>query len=80
MSEESGAVALLKFFAAATWASVVTAYVFQGITYRLLRGVAAVRAVYVAMIVGMVVMMLVIVVTVGAMNVGLLGHYSITLK
>ena len=75
----SGAVALLEFFAAATWARIVTANVFQGIAYRLLVSVAAVRAVYVAVIVAMV-MLVMIMVAVWAVNVGLLGHCSITLE
>lgn len=75
--EEAGAVALLELFAAATRASIVATNVFQGVTHRLLWRVAAVRAVYMAVI---VVMMVMIVVAVWAMNVGLLGHYSITLE
>ena len=76
-SEESGAVALLELFAAATRAGIVTTNVFQGVAHRLLWRVPAVRAVYMAVI---VVMMVMIVVAVGAMNVGLLGHCSITLE
>ena len=79
LSEKSGAVALLEFFAAAARARVVAANVFQFIAHRLLRGVAAVWAVHVAVIVIMRVMIM-IVVTVWAMNVGLLGHYLITLE
>ena len=58
--------ALLELFAAATRASIVTANVFQGVAHRLLWRVAAVRAVYMAVI---VVMMVMIVVAVWAMNV-----------
>ena len=76
-SEVSGAVALLELFAAATRARIVTTNVFQGVAHRLLWRVPAVRAVYMAVI---VVMMVMIVVAVWAMNVGLLGHYSITLE
>ena len=76
-SKESGAVALLEFFAAAAWARVVAANVFQFIAHRLLRGVAAIWAVHVAVIMRVMIM---IVVTVWAMNVGLLGHYLITLE
>lgn len=76
-SEVSGAVALLELFAAATRARIVTTNVFQGVAHRLLWRVPAVRAVYMAVI---VVMMVMIVVAVWAMNVGLLGHCSITLE
>ena len=80
-SKESGAVALLEFFATATRARVVAANVFQFIAHGLLRGVAAVWAVHVAVIVIVVMrVMVMIVVTVWAMNVGLLGHYLITLE
>ena len=76
----SGAVALLEFFAAATWARVVAANVFEFVTHRLLGGVAAMRAMHVTVVVKGLIMMIVIVVAVGAMNVGLLGHCSITLE
>ena len=72
--------ALLEFFAAATWARVVAANVFEFVTHRLLGGVAAMRAMHVTVVVMGVIMMIVIVVAVGAMNVGLLGHYLITLE
>ena len=71
--------ALLEFFAAAARARIVSANVFQFISHGLLRGVAAVRAMHVAVIVIMRVMIM-IVVAVRAMNVGLLGHYLITLE
>lgn len=41
---------------------------------------AAMRAMHVTVVVMGVIMMIVIVVAVGAMNMGLLGHYSITLE
>ena len=72
--------ALLEFFAAATWARVVAANVFEFVTHRLLGGVAAMRAMHVTVVVMGVIMMIVIVVAVGAMNVGLLGHYLISLE
>ena len=72
--------ALLEFFAAAARARVVAANVFEFVTHRLLGGVAAMRAMHVTVVVMGVIMMIVIVVAVGAMNVGLLGHYSITLE
>ena len=79
--EGSGAVALLEFFAAATRARVIAADVFQFVAHRLLRRVATVRAMHVTVVVVMGVSMLImIVVAVWAMNVGLLGHYSITLE
>ena len=77
----SGAVALLEFFAAAARARIIAADVFQFIAHRLLRRVATMWAMHVAVVVVMgVSMMIMIVVAVGAMNVGLLGHYSITLE
>ncbi|GLH18560.1 hypothetical protein BR1R3_13010 [Pseudomonas atacamensis] len=68
----SSAVALLEFLAVAAWARVVAADVFQGVAHRFLVGVAAVRAVDMAMVVIMMVVM--IVVAVRAMDMGLLGH------
>ena len=82
----SGAVALFEFLAAATRARVVAANVFQFVAHRLLRRMATVRAVYVTVVVVMGVIMVImivvimIVVAVWAMNVGLLGHYLITLE
>jgi hypothetical protein len=73
-------VALLEFLAVAAWARVVAADVLQGIAHRFLVGVAAVRAVNMAMVVIMVVVvvvmvvMVMIVVAVRAMDMGLLGH------
>ena len=64
--------ALLEFLAIATWARVVAADVLQGVAHGFLVGVAAVRAVDMAMI--MIVVMVVIVVAIRAVNVGLLGH------
>ena len=76
-----GAVALLELFAAAAWARVVTANVLQGVAHGLLVSVAAVRAVHVTVIVVMgVIMLVMIMVAVWAVNVGLLGHCSITLE
>ena len=68
----SSAVALLEFLAVAAWARVVAADVFQGVAHRFLVGVAAVRAVDMAMVV--IVMVVMIVVAVRAMDMGLLGH------
>lgn len=67
----SGAVALLEFLAAAAWARVVAANVFQCVAYRLLVGVVAVRAVNMVVI---VIVMVMIVVAVRAMDMRLLGH------
>lgn len=64
--------ALLEFLVAAAWAWVVTANVLQGIAYRLLRRVVAVRAMDMTMVV--IVVMVMIVVAIGAMNMRLLGH------
>jgi len=80
LPEGSGAVALLEFFAAAAWAWIVAANVFQLVAHRLLRCMAAMRAMYMTVVVVMGVTMIMIVVAVGAMNVGLLGHCSITLE
>ena len=66
--------ALLEFFAIAAWARVVTTDVLQGVAHRLLVGVAAIRAVDMAMVVIMVIVLIMIVIAVGAMNMGLLGH------
>ena len=66
--------AFLEFLAAATWARIVTANVFQGIAYRLLVSVAAVRAVDMTVVVIMVIVMIMIVVAVRTMDMGLLGH------
>ena len=72
---KSGAVALLEFLAAAAWARVVAANVFQCVAYRLLVGVVAVRAVNMAMVViVIVIVMVMIVVAVRAMDMRLLGH------
>ena len=80
----SGAVALLEFFAAAARARVVAANVFQFVAHGLLGRVAAMRAMYVTVVVVvmgvMIVIVIVVVVAIRAMNVGLLGHYSITLE
>ena len=64
--------ALLEFLAVAAGARVVAADVFQGVAHRFLVGVAAVRAVDMAMVVIMVMVM--IVVAVWAMDMRLLGH------
>ena len=72
---------LFEFFAAATRARIVAANVLQRIAHRLLMGVTAVRAMHVAVAVVMgVIMLVMIVVAVRAVNVGLLGHCSITLE
>ena len=65
----SGAVALLEFFLASARAGVIAANLFERITYWLLRTVIAVRAVH-------MVIMIVVMIAVGAMYVGLLGHRS----
>jgi len=66
-------VALLELLAVAAWARVVAANVLQGIARRFLRGMVAVRAMHMAVVMIMRVMVM-IVIAVGAMNVGLLGH------
>ena len=69
--------ALLEFLAIAAWARIIAADVFQGVAHRFLVGVAAVRAVDMAMVVIMMVVMVVmvmIVVAVRAMDMRLLGH------
>ncbi len=65
--------ALLEFLAAAAWARVVAANVFQCVAYRLLVSVVAVRAVNMAMVV-IVIVVVMIVVAVRAMDMRLLGH------
>jgi hypothetical protein len=69
-------VALLELFLAAARARVVAANVLQGVTHRLLMAVVAVRAVYMAVVV--IMLMIVTVVAVRAMNMGLLGHCRVT--
>ena len=76
----SGAVALLEFLAATARARIVASNVLQLVAHRLLRCVAAIRAMHMTVVVVMGVAMIMIVVAVGAMNVGLLGHCSITLE
>ena len=68
--------ALLEFFLAAAWARIVATNVLQGIAHRLLVGVAAVRAVDMAVVVIMMIMVIVIVIVVAVrtMDMGLLSH------
>jgi hypothetical protein len=70
----SGAVALLELLFAATRAWIVATHIFQGIARWFLRGVVAVRAMHVTMVVVMMVVVVVFVVAVRAVYVGLLGH------
>lgn len=72
MFKASRAVAFFEFLAVSAGARVVAADVFEGVAHRLLVGVAAVRAVHMAVIVVMI--MVVIVVAVWAVDVGLLVH------
>lgn len=69
---------LLEFLLAATWAGVIAANVFQGVTYRFLVAVIAMRAMHVAVVVimamAMAVIVVVVVVTVWAVDVFVLGH------
>jgi len=69
-------VALLELFLAAARARVVAADVLQGVAHRLLVAMVAVRAVYMAVVV--IMLMIVTVVAVRAMNMGLLGHCRVT--
>ena len=66
--------ALLELLAIATRARVIAANVFQGVARRFLVAVVAVRAMHVAVI--MAVCMIVVVVAVRAVDVFLLGHAS----
>jgi hypothetical protein len=66
------AVAFLEFLFATAWAWVVAANVFQGVARRFLVAVVAVRAMHVAVIMAVCV----IVVAVRAVDVFLLGHAS----
>jgi hypothetical protein len=70
-------VAFLEFLAAAARAGVVAADVFQGVAHWLLVSVTAMGTVDMAMVVIMRVVVM-IVVAVGAMDMGLLGHAGIT--
>jgi len=65
-------VALLEFLAAATGAGIIAANILQRIASRFGRAMVAVRAMHVAVIM----MMVVIVVAVWAVNMGLLIHGS----
>jgi hypothetical protein len=74
----SGAVALLEFLLAAARARVVAADILEGIAHRFLRGMVAVRAVYMTMVVSVrVLCRLVVVRAVWAVDVGLLGHQGL---
>jgi len=64
-------VALLELLVAAARAWIVAADILQGVAYRLLVAVVAVRTVNMAVV---MVMMIMIVVAVRAMDMGLLGH------
>ena len=66
--------ALLEFLTVAARARVVTADVFEGIAHRFLVGVAAVRAVNMAVVVIVMMIMIMIVVAIRAMDMRLLGH------
>ncbi len=65
------AVAFLEFLVAAARARIVTTDIFKGIAHRLLVGMTAVRAVYMAVL---VVVVIVIMVAIGAMHMVLLVH------
>ena len=71
MLRASRAVAFLEFLVAAAWARIVATNVLQGIAHRLLVSVAAVRAVDMAML---VIVMVMIVVAIRAVHVGLVAH------
>jgi hypothetical protein len=67
---DSGAVALLEFFLTAAGARIVAADLFQRIAHRLLVAVVAVRAVDMAV----VMLVIVVMIAVGTMDVGFLTH------
>jgi hypothetical protein len=71
-----GAVALFKFFQAAAWARIVTAHIFQWITYGLFVGMTAAWAMHVAVVVRLLVAVIMgmLVLAVGAVNVSFLLH------
>ena len=73
-AEPSGAVALLEFFLATAGAWIVAADVFQRVARRFLMVVVAVWAMHVTMVVAMVVVVRMIVIAVGAVDVGFLLH------
>jgi hypothetical protein len=64
-------VAFLEFLVAAARARIVTTHVLQGVAHRLLVSMAAVRTVYVAVLVIVVIM---VVIAIRAMNMGVLVH------
>jgi hypothetical protein len=69
-----GAVALLEFFQAAAWARVIAANIFQRVAHRRFMGVAAVWAMHVALVVGMLMVVSVVVLAIWAVDVGFLLH------
>ncbi|RMN85286.1 Repressor protein c2 [Pseudomonas cannabina] len=75
----SSAVAFLEFLVAAAGAWIIAADVLQGVAYRFLVSVTAVRTVDMAVLV-VVMIMVVIVVAIGAMNMGLLVHRCTPVK
>ena len=73
MRWRSGAVALLEFFVAATWAGIIATYVLERVAHWLLRFVIAMWAMHVAVVMGMIVVVM-IVIAIGTVHVGLLVH------
>ncbi len=69
----SGAVALLELFLAAARAGIVAPDFLQRVAHGLLVRMAAMRAVYMAVI-SVIVAMIMVVVAIGAMDMGLLVH------
>jgi hypothetical protein len=71
-----GAVALFKFFQAAAWARIITAHIFQWVTYWFFVGMTAAWAMDVAVVVRMLVAVIMgmLMLAVGAVNVGILLH------
>lgn len=63
--------AFFKFLGTAAWAGVIAANIFQRVARRFLMAVVTVRAVHMAVIMAVVIML---VIAVGAVNVVLLGH------
>ena len=74
---QSSTVALFEFLLAAARAGIVASNVFQGIAHGLLGRVAAVWAVNVGVLM-VVVLMVMVVITVRAVNVGFLVHQSLS--
>ena len=74
LASSLGAVAFLEFFLAAAGAGVIAANIFQWVAHRRLVGVAAVWAMHMALVVAVLMLVVMVVLAIGAVNVGFLLH------